>query len=120
MAEADDLGALAQLLSARVPVTVVWEVLPVIGPGWVGGGRTVVVRVGDRAVDEADPGARALARAVVAALAIPETSETLCVVGVGELHAADGGWAIAWEVTESVPYGSVALREGVTALTVVG
>jgi hypothetical protein len=111
-------GSLEELLAAAVdaPLLVTWEVRPAIGPGWIGGGRTLQLRLGDAAVDEACPAWAALTALVVAALEIPEETDTTCVDGEGELRVEADAIVLDWEVYEAIPYMYGVARHGVTRL----
>ena len=111
-------GSLEELLGAAMdaPLTVTWGVRPAIGPGWIGGGRILQLRLGDTAVDEGCAAWAALTALVVAALEIPEETDTTCVDGEGELRVEADAVVLDWEVYEAVPYMDGVTRHGVTRL----
>jgi hypothetical protein len=110
------LHTLADLRQAA-SITVRWQVVTPIGPGWIGGGRTVQFQVDGAELDDACAVHAALEAILITAFAIPDHVDAACISGFGDLQLRGFRAELDWEATASVPYGHVESTEGLTRLT---
>jgi hypothetical protein len=102
------LEALIEQIGAGKVASVSWSIQPEIGPGWIGGERSITVRIGDRVLAE---GAEALVRldaALVAREVIPAEPCDSMLSGEGTLRVEDGQLVLdyAWSDTPVYQFGA--------------
>jgi hypothetical protein len=82
------LRDLVAQIRAGQAVDVVWSVHPEIGPGWIGGGRSVSMSLDGQALPVSVPVHQALWAVLIVRLAIPAESPETVLCGEGTLRIA--------------------------------